>query len=191
MKLLLIRHPRPSLDGKQYCYGQLNLGLAHHALDCVPSLQQDLADFGPAELFCSPLQRCTLLAEALGLPWRSDYRLMERHFGHWEGRAWRSLAAEQFDPWLANPWGFAPPGGESSLTLAQRLFDFLSDIKPNRAILITHAGIIRMLQSWFHNLKLADTSALEFGHASLITGDLMQARLALEEVINGHWFDRA
>lgn len=188
----MIRHPRLAVSGQHYCYGQLNLGLAPGALlDCQRNLQHRLEQFGPAQAFSSPLQRCSLLADALRLQPSYDYRLMERHFGHWQGRAWADFQPQEFDPWLHDTWGFAPPGGENALQLAERVLDFLSVLPQKKTILVTHAGIIRLLQSWTTQQALVDTQACDYGEALIFDWSMSQARQALEGINHAQQFTRA
>lgn len=159
-----MRHPPLVVSGQQYCYGQLNLGLAADALPrCLPHLQALLANHHFAQAYTSPLSRCRQLVDALGISASNDVRLMERHFGHWEGRLWSSFSAAEFDPWLADPMGFRPPGGESSDQLRARVQEFLHRSPNNTSILFTHGGVIRMLDCLLNGRPLAATRALDYG----------------------------
>ena len=87
MELYLIRHPRPEvLPGT--CYGQTDLGLAESPLAVAERIRPLLP--GAYALYASPLRRARLLAEALGCP-EVDPRLMEIHFGEWEGRSFDEI----------------------------------------------------------------------------------------------------
>jgi len=86
--LYLIRHTKPDIE-PGICYGQLDIDVAasfeneaNHILRCLPQLELVIA---------SPLLRAHRLGEAIaqaqGCPLRSDARLIEKHFGAWEGKA--------------------------------------------------------------------------------------------------------
>jgi len=111
MELYLIRHPRPQV-APGTCYGQLDLPLAEDPVQIAAGLRPLL----PARysLHASPLQRARLLAEALGQP-ALDPRLMEIHFGEWEGRSYDSIGSARWPPgsmpgWMGYwPHRFPPP----------------------------------------------------------------------------------
>ena len=71
-----------------------------------------------------------------------DPRLREYHFGEWEGRAWADIPRVQSEPWLADLWGAAPPGGETFATVHARVAEALDDISDG-TLVVAHAGVIR------------------------------------------------
>ncbi|HIJ37848.1 MAG TPA: histidine phosphatase family protein [Rhodospirillaceae bacterium] len=117
-----------------------------------------LADRLPrnAVLIESGLMRCgqTIGAlEAAGLalpPPLIEPGLMEQHFGRWQGRTWKELAAIQ-DPDLPefwqNPALTAPPGGESFALMVERVSEAIARLTQQHAgrdiIAVAHAGTIR------------------------------------------------
>lgn len=80
----------------------------------------------------------------------TDARLRELHFGTFEGR---TLPENEADPawpaWIADPYGFATPGGESYRTLRERAVAWLGDARAAHAgahvVAVTHSGTIQML----------------------------------------------
>lgn len=143
MILHLIRHPRP-LIAPGICYGALDVP-AEDPLALATALQAELPPGLP--LWSSPLQRCRGLAAALhGQPLFDD-RLQEMDFGAWEGRAWDEIPRAEIDAWAADVGGYAPPGGESPQQLQQRVLAFIATLQVAEAVLVTHAGVIRVLQA--------------------------------------------
>jgi alpha-ribazole phosphatase len=134
----LVRHPPVDAGGR--CYGRLDLPLADPA-------DADLlaARIGPVArtVWTSPAQRCRLVAARLG-PHRVDARLQELDFGAWEGMAWDAVPRAMLDAWAADPWNFAPPGGESAAALAERVRAVAPSLEDGD-VLITHGGPLRML----------------------------------------------
>ncbi len=161
MILHLIRHPRP-LIAPGICYGQLDIACEDPSA-AAERLRREL----PAGLpvWSSPLQRCRVLAEALHPAPRVDHRLAEMHFGEWEGMRWDDIPREELDAWAANVLDYAPPSGESPRQLQARALEFVASLSEPEAILVTHAGIIRMLQAFWGNLPPESWSELHVDYA--------------------------
>ncbi|WP_345793209.1 alpha-ribazole phosphatase family protein [Thauera sp. JM12B12] len=124
MQLHLIRHPRPAVE-PGVCYGQTDVGLA----ECPVAVAARLRPLLPESftLHASPLARARLLAQELGTP-HVDDRLMEIHFGDWEGRTFTDIGSA-IDDWAADPLGFRAPGGESPREMAARVLAWLEEIR--------------------------------------------------------------
>jgi len=163
MQIFLIRHPRP-LVGAGVCYGQLDV-------DCVDPLPlaAQLAARLPAgvPVVSSPLRRARRLALALDANAGVDARLSEISFGAWEGQPWDAIARDDLDAWAADVLHFAPPGGESVDQLRRRAIAFADSLKAPQTVIVTHAGILRALLGYWHNLPLDEWTQLQFDFASL------------------------
>lgn len=176
MQLYLIRHPAPQV-AEGICYGRTDLPLAEHvgaaAARILPQLPQDLSAHPSAgvPLFTSPLQRCRQLAEALYASPRHDPRLQEMSFGDWELQPWRNIQREALDGWAADPLGYTPPQGESVGQLQQRVLHFVEEIRGqgvNRAVLVTHAGVIKVLVGHERGLPPGKWMALKFEYEDVV-----------------------
>lgn len=165
MILHLVRHPRPRV-APDTCYGRLDL-----PVDELDAAARRLAPLLPrtAPVWSSPLQRCRLLAERLDPRPRLDPRLMEMDFGAWEGRTWASIGRAALDAWAADIADFAPPGGESARQVQARALEFLGELQDSTAIIVTHGGVMRVLQAHWQHLPAQEWSALNFPYASLLT----------------------
>ena len=154
MRLFLVRHPRPAV-APGLCYGATDVAVARAevgvVVDClVPRLPAGVP------VYSSPLQRCMALADPLaarlgaGTP-LTDSRLQEMNFGNWEMRAWDDIDRVEVDDWAADLTDYRPGGGESVLAVARRVVGFLDDLlqsEARAAILVCHAGTIRLLLAW-------------------------------------------
>lgn len=155
MILHLIRHPKPLID-PGICYGQLDV-LAENPAVAAERLRGELPPDLP--VWSSPLQRCRALAQALHPAPRVDARLMEMNFGAWEGRPWDLVPRHELDAWAADVEGYAPPAGESPRQLRERVLDFVADLGDGEHVLITHAGVIRVLLAQMTGNNLASTQS--------------------------------
>jgi alpha-ribazole phosphatase len=144
MTLYLVRHPRPAV-APGLCYGasdvavpDAELARAHAAL-----AQQNLHHL---PVYASPLQRCALLAERLA-PGRvtHDARLAEMDFGAWELRAWSDIPRADVDAWAADLLHYRPGGAENVLDVARRVQAFVADLRAPSALIVCHAGTIRLM----------------------------------------------
>lgn len=168
MILHLVRHPRPRVEAG-ICYGQLDL-VAENVEAAADALRPRLLSGLP--VWSSPLQRCRHLAEALHPSPRLDVRLAEINFGDWEGRPWDAIPRQQIDAWASDVAHFVPPGGESPFMLQQRALDFVAGLVVPEAVLVTHAGVIRVLLAHWRNLPPEHWSELVFDYGSLTTVEL-------------------
>lgn len=157
MQLYLIRHPAPQI-APGVCYGRSDLLLAEPAAVAAGRLRDEL----PAGLpvVSSPARRCLELAQALHPAPQADVRLWEVDFGAWEGLPWDAIDRTALDAWAADPFGFAPPGGESPAAMAARVVAFADSLDRARDLVVVgHHGPLRVLIA--HLLGLPLTASLQ------------------------------
>lgn len=170
--LYLIRHTKPRI-APGICYGQLDLDVAdsfaeeaNDVLCCLPPLELVIA---------SPLLRTKRLGEFLSqashCELRSDARLMEKHFGNWEGKAWDDISRLEIDAWAADVMGYSPPGGESAQQVMQRVEAFMRDLAqlPQQSIaLVAHGGSIRSMLAQVADMPLTNTLNWQMEYGAVI-----------------------
>jgi probable phosphoglycerate mutase len=132
---------------------------------------------GPLDRFrfyASPLHRtCTtmeIVREAAGLPatgYLADRRLMEIDFGDhtWMTRA--EIDPDEQARFLADPWAYARPNGESQAMLFTRVGRFLQTLAAD-AVIVTHAWSARMIRSHYLGLPPKDTVRYDAPHAGIL-----------------------
>lgn len=166
MRLILVRHPAPQVTSGT-CYGRSDVAVAPHEMAAVrASLRATLPAHVP--MYASPLRRCADLAHALAqdLPARSlshDSRLAEMDFGSWEMQPWHAIARKEIDAWAADMAHYRPGGGENVLAMAARIDAFRRDLlreQHETAVIICHAGTIRLLSALQAGLPLEETALL-------------------------------
>ena len=165
MILHLVRHPKPLVE-PGICYGRLD-SEAENA-EVVASLLGIVLPNG-LPVWSSPLRRCRSLAERLHPRPIFDERLIEMNFGLWEGRPWDAIPRAELDAWAADVAGYAPPGGESPFQLQLRALDFVAGLDVPEAVVVTHAGVIRVLLAHWRGLPPAEWPQLVVGYGSLTT----------------------
>jgi alpha-ribazole phosphatase len=178
MEVYLIRHT-PVAGAAGRCYGREDVPLDEAAFAA------GVADFaarlpgGYDAVWTSPLSRCRRLAETLAgpAPLHEDTRLLEYHFGDWEGRPWRALEGPAFDRWMTDYVEARPPGGESFRELYARVAAWAEArcreaTAHGRLLTVTHAGVLRCLWAWMLDAPLAGIVRLPVHH-----GDILGMRL--------------
>jgi alpha-ribazole phosphatase len=150
VEFFLIRHTAPAVV-KGVCYGQSDVPLAESAERDVQIALAPLPKFDL--VYSSPAQRCLRLASALaqrdGSPLVLAPELQELNFGEWEQLPWAQIPREHSDPWAADTWNRAPPGGETEQTLWTRVATWYrtASLTPVcRCAVVAHGGSLRVLR---------------------------------------------
>lgn len=165
MILHLVRHSKPLVE-PGICYGRLDPEAENAGV--IASLLGTVLPHG-LPVWSSPLRRCRSLAELLHPRPIFDDRLIEMSFGLWEGRPWEAIPRAELDAWATDVAGYAPPGGESPFRLQLRALDFVAGLDVPEAVVVTHAGVIRVLLAHWRGLPPAEWPQLVFGYGSLTT----------------------
>ncbi len=145
MEIHLIRHTAVNLE-QGICYGQSDIDLRAGYLNDFKKIQLD-SDYDL--MMCSPLKRCTRMAEYFSTDFIPDDRIMEMNFGRWELKRWDKIPSEEIQPWYEDYLNISPPGGESLQEMNERVLDFWRYIQINfsfyKIAIVTHAGVIRLI----------------------------------------------
>jgi broad specificity phosphatase PhoE len=148
LKLALLRHGPTDWNAQGRVQGHTDIGLSAEGLAQMSALRLPEA-FAAARVYASPLTRARQTAAALGLAEPLlDARLMEQHWGSWEGLTRAEMTARDGDDCFARAGlraDFRPPGGESTQELHDRVAAFLRDVAAAKmdAVAVTHLGVLR------------------------------------------------
>ncbi len=171
--LYLIRHTTPRIAAG-ICYGQLDMDVSDSYPEEAGRVSSWLA---PVELIItSPLRRSHCLAAHLAqtqrCELRCDTRLLEMHFGDWEGCAWSDIARSEIDAWSADTLHYTPPGGESAQQMVSRVHSLLAELAqlPQRRIaLVAHGGSIRAVLAQLAGIPLLQTLSWQIDYGTVIS----------------------
>jgi broad specificity phosphatase PhoE len=152
--LLIIRHGESTWNLEKRWQGWKNAPLTDLGLQQARERAATLVDSGfrPAVVHSSDLgrarQTAEIIADALGVPVRTDEGFRERSGGDWEGHV-----AEEIDhiwPGMRDAWRRAeihcPPGGETDDAVLARFdaaLDRARDGLPG--VVVTHGGALRLI----------------------------------------------
>ncbi len=140
------------------------------------AMHRNSADENWHRVYTSPFPRCHGFAEQLALTTGATLNiepdLRELDFGEWIGlsneQVWQKSQASLEILWT-NPLAFQAPGGESMIDFVervkqqwQRLIEFE---KGHKLLLITHAGVIRVILSIVLDIPYQKTLAFQVDYA--------------------------
>lgn len=129
-------------------------------------------------LISSPLSRCHQFAEQLSQQLQrvlqTEADLREICFGDWEGKTAAQISADSpqlLKDFYTNPFVVTPPHGESYSAFKQRVEisweKLLIDHQGRHLLIITHAGIIRLLFTLILGLSPKQGFNIDIPHACL------------------------
>ena len=114
------------------------------------------------EILYSPLIRAAdtakHISEITKIPARMEPRLKEQNFGKWESTP---RDGEEFKK-AKEFFACSHDGGESTLRLAQRIYNLLDELKKDKDktyILVAHNGIARVVESYFRDMTNEEYAA--------------------------------
>ena len=127
------------------------------------------------EILYSPLIRAAETArhisEITGIPARMEQRLIEQNFGKWDSTPRDGADFKKAKEFFA----CSHEGGESTLRLAQRIYNLLDNIKAEADsktyILVAHNGIARVVQSYFTDMTNEEYAAFGVKNCEVVRYD--------------------
>jgi broad specificity phosphatase PhoE len=157
-RLFLVRHGATTLTAENRFAGSIEVPLSDQGRAQARGLAFRLGQEPLAAVYASPLTRALetarIVAEPHGLRVQTDARLQEISHGRWEEMT-RTEVEERFPEeiaaWEADPYTFAPEGGETGLEVTARALPAVLDLvraHPGESILVvSHKATIRLLLS--------------------------------------------
>lgn len=159
--IYFVRHGQTTWNAEGRLQGQRDVDLNAIGLEQAAEVGDRLravagAGLAEADYVASPLTRARrtmeILRTRIGLDpegYRTDPRLMEIHFGAWEGSTWAEIRRR--DPAGAHArdrdrWGYRPPGlkAESYAMLTERVAAVLDGLDRD-AVIVAHGGVARAM----------------------------------------------
>jgi broad specificity phosphatase PhoE len=157
-RLYLVRHGATQLTAEDRFSGAAGVDLSDEGREQARHLAERLAGVDLAAVYSSPLSRTTetaaIVAAPHGLAVRARDGLREISHGRWEGLTRRDVEArfpEEYAAWEADPFTFAPEGGESGVAVLARALPVLREIvvghAGGNAVVVSHKATLRLLLS--------------------------------------------
>jgi len=172
--IYFIRHGETDWNAARRLQGQTDISLndtgRQQAARNGHVLRQLLPNFEDLDFVASPLSRTRetmeIVRKSVGLEpagYRTDPRLREICFGHWEGFTWSELPErdpEGYEARLADPFNWRPRGGESYRDLMERIVGWLESLEGN-AVIVSHGGVSRVLRGHLLGIDPSEVPFLE------------------------------
>ncbi len=157
-RLYLVRHGATALSAEDRFSGAVGVDLSDEGRWQAERLAERLAHEGICAVYCSPLGRAVQTAAALARPLGLDPQqrdgLREISHGRWEGLSRAEVEARfpgEYEAWEADPFTFAPEGGESGVVVLARALPVLREIVVrhggDRVLVVSHKATLRLLLS--------------------------------------------
>lgn len=172
-----VRHGQTVWNVENKICGATDIALTEHGHQQAIETGKKILEEGITadEILYSPLVRAANTAkhisEITGIPARMEPRLIEQNFGKWESTPRDGVDFKKAKELFA----CSHEGGESTLRLAQRIYNLLDDIKAESEkktyILVAHNGIARVVQSYFTDMTNEEYAAFGVRNCDVIRYD--------------------
>jgi broad specificity phosphatase PhoE len=162
-RLFLVRHGATTATTEDRFSGSTGAELSDEGRSQAARLGQRLSQQNIAAVYASPLSRALetagIVAGHCGLEPVTRDGLREIGHGHWEGMKREDVERQfgaEYAAWEADPFTFAPAGGESGVAVLARAFPVIRDI------VTAHPGVKVLVVSHKATLRLVLSSLLGF-----------------------------
>ena len=155
-RLIAIRHGETAWNVDTRIQGHLDIPLNTTGLWQADQVARALADEPITAIYTSDLQRAHATAQAVarstGAPLTTHIGLRERSFGHFQGRTFAEIEAELPEDahrWRKRDPHYAPEGGESLVTLRERIERTVAQLAQQhlgeQVVMVAHGGVLDVL----------------------------------------------
>jgi len=172
--IFLLRHGQIQGHEDKRFIGVTDVPLDDTGLCQARCWQTTFSDFPLDKIYSSLLQRCDKTARriARNTPVIHTPALNEIHMGEWDGKTFAEIKAlypEEFIKRGENLCSYRPPRGESFQDLSDRLLPFFNQLirKKEKILMVTHAGVIRVILCHVLNLPLMDLFQIKPAYGEL------------------------
>ncbi len=157
-RIFMVRHGATQLSAEDRFAGAVNVELSTEGIFQAEQLAERLADDSIAAAYCSPMARtvhtATILARPHNLSLIERDGLREINHGHWEGMRRADVETQfpdEYTAWEADPFTFAPQGGEAGVNVIARALPIIREIVLNHrgqnVLVVSHKATLRLLIS--------------------------------------------
>ncbi len=164
-RLYLIRHAATASSAEDRFAGASDVPLSDEGRWQAQRLAQRLSRYPASAVYCSPMSRTVETATLLCGPHRLTPQprdgLREINHGHWEGLS-RAEVDERYpgemELWDSDPFGYAPPGGETGMAAMARAVPVIREIvaaHPDQSVfVVSHKATNRLIIGHYLGIEL-------------------------------------
>jgi probable phosphoglycerate mutase len=160
-RILLVRHGATTLSAEDRFAGATDVELSDEGRRQAACLGERLSSEKIAAVYASPMKRTRDTAGSIAAAHKLDIKveagLREIDHGRWEGLTRKEVESRfgsEYHEWEADPFTFAPEGGESGLGVMARALPVL------RSIVLRHPGATAVVVSHKATIRLVMCSVL-------------------------------
>ncbi len=202
-RLLLVRHGETTWNADGRYQGQRDVPLNAVGRRQAAAVARRLAREALTAIYASDLCRARETAEIIaaqcGLPVRTDPRLREINFGHWQGLSHAEVLnryPDEVAAWYADPLHEAVHGGETLQQVASRLEELWEELWAAHwmedVLLVGHGGTLQVLLCLLLGKPVAEFSHFKMGNVALSVLTFLGGRPHLVTFNDRrHWFEKA
>jgi broad specificity phosphatase PhoE len=174
--IFFVRHGETTWNRQKRVMGRQEIALNRVGVAQAKRIARLIPEIGVEAVYSSPLTRAMetarILASPASLPVKTDARLTEVAFGHWEGRLFKDLRKDKvYQRFVATPLESAVPGGETITDVQERglkaIRSALKELPRARIVFVSHGDIIRAVLCHFLGLALEEYRRLRIDTGSL------------------------
>ena len=181
-RIIAIRHGETAWNVDTRIQGQLDIDLNDKGRWQAERVAEALADESIARIYTSDLARAHATAQAIARKTANAAArevqlhtgLRERGFGTFEGQTWADIEAnwpEESKRWRQRDPHFAPPGGETTLQLRERVARTLDALaRPHlgqQIVLVAHGGVMDILYRLATSQELHAPRTWQLGNTAI------------------------
>jgi len=173
--IFLLRHGQICGAEEKRFIGTTDVPLDDTGLLQARYWQAAFSEFPLDAVYSSSLQRCDHTARQIAgkRPIINADALNEIHMGKWDGKTFEEIKTrypEEFKKRGESLSFYRPPGGESFQDLSDRVLAFFNETlakKKEKTLIVTHAGVIRVIFCHVLNLPLQDLFQIKLAYGEL------------------------
>ena len=177
-RVWLIRHGQPNEEGRQRCYGSLDVGLSEIGRSQMARVAEHLKAEPMAVIYSSPRSRAVesarILAAAVNRPVEIAADFGEIDFGDFEGLTYDEIAGQfpgLYRQWMETPTQVQFPNGECFAQMRSRVLRLfhaiLSKWNEQTVAIVSHGGVNRILLAWALQMRDNAMFRLAQDHAAI------------------------
>ncbi len=184
MRLYFVRHSEV-IEAYQGRYnGHIDIPLSPKGKQDAKELAKKLSHIKFDKAFCSDLLRARETIAAFDLECEVIYtdRLREKSWGRHEGMSFEEITKEGLEYTSFEQW-IAALDGERLESYAARLQEYFEEVllgqKGENILVVTHAGVIKMLIALNEGMSLDETFAISLTYSSYVCFDRKNSKFLI------------
>ncbi len=179
MLLYLLRHGQSEGNRLGIFQGRLDYPLSAEGVRQAKRAAEFLRDLKIEAIYTSPqkraLQTTEIVSEVLKVPLKVEESLREISYGILEGKTHKEVEnRKEYRLWLEDPINNPLEGVDDLVEVQRRVSAFIEKLSEERALLITHGGIIRIILCTVGGIPLSRMWSFSVGNCSLSEVELKQ-----------------